>query len=223
VDIKTVIEQCEDNLFQRLQVSVRERSLYYHLLRHTRLVGREQHVFALVPLARALRVSETTVREDIRQLHRRGCIQIEERSKTGHLVRVLVPVEIPGGLPLAEEPPTPVDIESLDFYTDRRFVRALIERESSSCFYCLRDIRADTSALDHVVPQVTQPNNSYRNVVIACHDCNSNKQERDGRDFLRLLYRTGVLSQQELTQRLYAVEQLEIGALVPDVIRWPST
>jgi Mn-dependent DtxR family transcriptional regulator len=221
VDIQTVIEQCEDYMFQRLTVPVRERSLYYHLLRHTRLVGREQHVFALVPLARALAVSETTVREDIRQLHSRGCIQIEERTKSGHLVRVLLPAEIDGVLP-SQSAAEAIDIGSVDFFSDRRFVRALMEREGGACFYCLRAVRADTCALDHVVPQVTRVDNSYRNVVITCHDCNSIKQGQDSREFLRGLYRSGLLSQQDLAQRLHAVEQLEAGALVPDISRWPS-
>jgi biotin operon repressor len=223
MDIKTVIEQCEDHLFQRLKVSVREKALYYHLLRHTRLVGRDERIFPLSSLAKAVGVSESTVRDDIRQLHKRGCIQIEERSKSGHLVRVLLPSEIAGGLPSAAESPAPLNIESLDFYTERRFIRALIEREGNACFYCLRDIRADTCALDHVTPQVTRLDNSYRNVVVSCHECNSSKQGRDGREFFRLLYRNNILSQQELAQRLHTLEQLEAGALVPDVVRWPST
>lgn len=220
-DIQEVFEQCEDYMFQRLSVQVRERSLYYHLLRHTRLVGCEQYVFALVPLARALDVSESTVREDIRKLHTRGCIQIEERTKSGHLVRVLLPSEIDGVLPF-DSASEVIDIASVDFYSDRRFVRALMEREGGACFYCLQNVRADTCALDHVIPQVTRIDNSYRNVVITCHDCNSHKQGQDSRDFLRSLYRSGLLSQPDLTQRLHALEQLEAGDLVPDIARWPS-
>jgi 5-methylcytosine-specific restriction endonuclease McrA len=222
MDIKTVIEQCEDHLFRRLKVSVREKALYYHLLRHTRLVGRDQHTFPLSSLAKAVGVSESTARDDIRQLNKRGCIQIDERSKSGHLVRVLLPCEIKGGLPSATESPVPINIESLDFYTERRFIRALIEREGNACFYCLRIIREDTCVLDHVIPQVTRLDNSYHNIVVSCHECNSSKQGRDGREFLRLLYRNNVLSQQELAERLHKLEQLETGALAPDVVRWPS-
>jgi len=123
--------------------------------------------------------------------------------------------------PAKEENATAVDIESLDFYAERRFVRALIEREGGSCFYCMREVRADTCALDHVVAQVTRADNSYRNVVVTCHDCNSNKQGHDGREFLRALYRKGMLSQEELIQRMHAIEQLEAGSLVPDIVRWP--
>jgi len=211
-----MIEQCEDHLFPRLKFSVRERSLYYHLLRHTRVIDREQHVFALLPLARALGVSEWSVRADIRKLHSRHCVHIEERSQAGHLVRVFLPSEIDGAIPLSSVP-MPVDIESLDFFSDRRFVPSLMEREGNSCFYCMRPVRPDLYALDHVVPQVSRLDHSYRNVVVACHDCNSRKGGSDGRDFLRSLYRSGVLSQSDLTRRLHAVDQLEAGALVPDI------
>jgi hypothetical protein len=141
MEIQTVIEQCEDHLFPRLKFTVRERSLYYHLLRHTRLVGREQQIFALAPLARSLGVSEWSVRADIRQLHSRRCIHIEERSQAGHLVRVFLPAEIEGALP-SEPVSEPVDVEALDFFSDRRFVRALLEREENACFYCMRAVRA---------------------------------------------------------------------------------
>jgi HNH endonuclease len=172
VDTQAVIEQCEDHLFPRLNFTVRERSLYYHLLRHTRLISREQHIFALAPLAQALGVSDWSVRADFRTLHSRHCIEIVERSQAGHLVRVFLPTEIDGALP-SDAPKEPVNMDALDFFSGRRFVRALMEREGNSCFYCMRAVRVDTCALDHVIPQVSRVDSSYRNVVVACHDCNS--------------------------------------------------
>jgi len=216
VDILIIIKQCEDQLFPRLQFTVRERSLYYHLLRHTRLIGRDQHTFALLPLARALGVSEWSTRADIRTLHSRQCLEIVERSQAGHLVRVFLPAEIEGAFP-SDTPAEQVDIESLDFFSGRRFLSALMEREGDSCFYCMRSVRLDTCALDHVVPQASHLDSSYRNVVVACHDCNSKKAGADARDFVRSLYRTGLLSESDLTQRLHALDQLQGGELVPDI------
>lgn len=209
-----VLKEVEDYLFPRMHLSIRQRALYYHLLRHTRLVDAESSAFALGPLARALDISESTAREDLRSLNTTGCIRIEERSRTGHLVRVLLPHEIEGVI-VPDEPTDTVDVESLDFFTDRRFLDALLVRENGCCFYCLRTVGKNTCQLDHVTPQVAGENHSYRNVVVSCHECNTQKQDRTGDDFLRTLYRRGVLSQSELEERLASIEQLRAGKLIP--------
>ena len=209
-----IAAEVEDHLFPRLQMSIRQRALYYHLLRHTRVVGAESAVFALLPLARALLISESTVREDLRDLHAKGCIQIEERSRIGHLVRVKLPREV-DGVVVEAEPAHAMDITTLDFFADRRFVEALFVRENGRCFYCHRTLRKETCQLDHVTPQVAAGDNSYRNIVATCHECNSLKQGQDGVDFVRALYRNGIVSQAELAERLEAIGKLRSGQLVP--------
>lgn len=209
-----VLAECEDFLFPKLRLSVRQRALYYHLLRHTHLVGRNTHVFAIDPVAAAIGVSGTSVREDVRSLHDLGCLVIEERSRRGHTVRVLLPTELVGIIP--GEPPQSIDIESLDF-SDRRFVPALLRRERSRCFYCLREIGDASCELDHVVSQADRRDHSYRNIVCACHSCNTTKQAADARDFVRSLYRKGTLSQADLEDRLEELTRLQGGRLVPDV------
>ena len=216
MDLSTIIKQCEDYLFPTLQFSVRERVLYYHLLRHTHLEGKSSALFTLLPLANATVVSESSSREDIRSLNERGCIKIEDRSRNGHLVRVFLPEEIEGVLPTAALAPE-VDIEAIDFYSNRRFISALLAREDQRCFSCLKSIRAESCELDHTIAQANGRNNSYRNVVCSCHECNTTKQAQAAADFLRSLYRKGVLSQAELENRLTALEQLQAGKLVPDV------
>ena len=161
-------------------------------------------------------MSDWSIRADIRALHSRHCLEIVERSQAGHLVRVFLPTEIEGAFP-SDTPAQPVDIESLDFFSGRRFLSALMEREGDSCFYCMRSVRVDTCALDHVVPQASHLDSSYRNVVVACHDCNSKKAGADARYFVRSLYRTGLLSESDLSQRLHALDQLQAGELVPDI------
>lgn len=211
-----VLAEVEDRLFPRLSVGIRERGLYYHLLRRTRLVGVDSVVFAILPLANALSISQTTAREDLRSLHSKGCIQIDERSRRGHVVRVLLPHEIEGLDEIKPASP-PVDVESLDFYNDRHYLDALLAREDQRCFYCLRMVGRDTCCLDHVTPQVGGGGNSYRNVVVACHDCNSLKQGSPAEDHLRSLYRRGLLSADELAGRLSALEQVGEGRLVPTI------
>ena len=211
-----VAKDIEDHLFPRLHLTIRQRALYYHLLRHTRLLGAESAVFALSPLATALDIAESTAREDLRDLHAKGCIRIEERSRVGHLVRVMLPRELDGVVAEAEVKQL-MDVETLDFFTDRRFLEAILVRERGRCFYCLRSLRNETCQLDHVTPQVAGRNHSYRNIVAACHECNTSKQGLEGADFVRALYRKGVVSQAELGDRLEAIEKLKSGQLVPVV------
>ena len=47
MDVETVLKQCEDHLFPVMKMSLRERSIYYHLFRHTRLLGKETGLFAI--------------------------------------------------------------------------------------------------------------------------------------------------------------------------------
>ena len=70
-------------------------------------------------------------------------------------------------------------------------------------------------SLDHVNAQMNSVDNSYRNVVVACCECNSRKQGRNGEDFIRVLYRNGVLSASECQDRVEAIERLRSGKLVP--------
>jgi 5-methylcytosine-specific restriction endonuclease McrA len=209
-------KECEDFLFPARSFTPRERALYYHLLRHTDLEGRPSALFALLPLANAIGVAESSVREDIRALHDRGCIRIEDKSRNGHLVRVLLPSEVPGVVPQTA-PHEELDYESIDFFENRRYVVALLAREDGRCFYCMKGIRAESCELDHVVSQASIRNSSYRNIACSCHECNTTKQAQAPADFLRSLYRKGVLSQAELENRLAALELLQAGKLIPDL------
>lgn len=215
MDAALIMKQCEDHLFPALKLSVRERVLYYHLLRHTHFEGKPVALVAILPLASAIGVAESSVREDIRSLNECGCIKIEDRSRNGHLVRVLLPEEIEGvvpkNIPLAE-----LELDSLDFYSGRKFLAALLAREDNRCFYCLKGIRPESCELDHVVSRANGTDHSYRNVVCSCHECNTTKQAQAATDFLRALYRKGILSQAELGNRLNAIEQLQAGQLAPD-------
>lgn len=216
MELLTVIRQCEDHLFSAKGMTVRERALYYHLLRHTHGEGKPASLFALLPLAQALGVAESSVREDIRALNERGCLRIEDRSRQGHLVRVLLPEEIEGVVPLTQ-PEAPIDLEAIDFFNGRRFVSALLARENGRCFYCLKSLKPEVCELDHVISQIHGANHSYRNVVASCHECNTSKLEAPPDAFLRSLFRKGRLSGEELEERLRELEQLQTGERKPSV------
>jgi hypothetical protein len=71
--------------------------------------------------------------------------------------------------------------------------------------------------LDHVVSQLNGGDNSYKNIVASCHKCNNRKQGFDAEDFLRGLYRKGMLSESEFEGRLSALKALWQGDLKPDL------
>jgi len=216
MDLQGEIKAAEDLLFRTLKLTIWERALYYHLLRHTRLKGENSAVFGLNSLAKAVSTSDFTIRKAVRSMHKKGCIRIEDRGKSGHQISVLLPSEI-DSLRKEQETATPIDLEMVDFFTDRKHVRALVSREVERCFYCLRTISAETCVLDHVAPQVDGVDNSYRNIVAACHECNSTKGGSGGADFLRTLYRRGVLTQDEFVKRQEQVERLRAGECRPHI------
>lgn len=215
-DIKA-LKDIEDRLMVGLQLDPYERSLYYHLARHTRAEGKESDVLSIAGLARRLGMSDPAVRASVRSMNAKGCIKVEERSKDGHLIRVFLPDEIER-LPAREVAVDSIDIETIDVYTDRRRADALIKREGARCVYCLRELRSNW-ALDHVIPLVGGGSNSYRNVVTCCHECNSGKRERSAEDFLRDLYRRSLLAADEFNARRQAVERLKAGELRAELSR----
>lgn len=206
----------EDLLAPQLELDPWERTLYYHLLRHTRLKGLCSALFAVGPLSKVLPVSDFKVRDVLRSLDAKGCLRIEDRSRNGHLIYVLLPSEIPG---LSHPSPVAVaiDIESLDFFSGRQYASAILARENNACFYCLRAITTGTCELDHLVPQVERVDNSYKNVVASCHNCNKAKSSTFAPNFLRGRFRAGLLSEQELLSRLSTLEAVQSGAIVPEL------
>jgi HNH endonuclease len=211
-----VLAEIEDLLFPQLRFDAYERTVYYHLLRHTRLREQESGLFAIAPLANALGLSDFKVRAVLRALHGKGCVVIDERSRHGHRVSVVLPHEF-RGLSRAEAAAVVEDPETLDFFTGRKYIAAVLERENTACFYCLRSLTVDTCELDHLVPQVDRIDNSYRNVVAACHGCNKAKSAEDASAFLRARYRSGLLSESEFADRLAALEAVQSGTLVPQL------
>jgi hypothetical protein len=218
MDWSLTIRQIEDYLCPKLKLDAWEKSLYYHLLRRTRAAGLGAVAVAILPLAKATGMSEFKVRDAIRSLNAKNCVSIESRSRDGHIVSVRLPQEIGGVVP-PQRPLLAVDIESIDFYNDRRYRDSLLDRERGRCFYSLKEIAGDSAVLDHVNPVVNGGNNSYRNIVVASHEMNALKQGQAAEDFVRKLYRSGVLSIEEMEGRLKAISDLKAGMLIPDISR----
>ena len=215
-DWSAIYADVENFLILGLGLSAYDRSLYYHLLRHTRLKGRESAMFAIGPLSKATGLSDFKVREVVRNLHQKGCLRIEDRTRLGHKISVLLPGEI-SGLVRPAAPTEPVDLLAIDFFANRQHLGAILARESQACFYCLKKLNHETCELDHVSPQKDALDNSYKNIVASCHGCNKAKGDRSAEDFVRSLYRSGVLNERELQLRLTAIEALRAGQLVPEL------
>jgi len=215
-------KQVEDVLVPRLRLSVKDRAVYSHLLRHTRLEGKRQLQFSIPRLSRAVRLSERPVRESVRQLVWHGVLRLVRRSKQGHVAEVRLPDEVRAARPrrvdhreLARH--RAASFEQADFFASKPLRQSIHTRESGSCFYCLRRITPTVKCLDHVVPSVRRGRNSYRNIVSCCLECNSRKGERNATDFLRWLYRERHLTASELSSRLRALDALAAGKHRPRV------
>ena len=216
-----VWKQLEDDLVPRLGLNLRERAVYAHLLRHSRLEGKRQLRFSIIWLARSVHVSDQPARHAVRSLAAKGALRLVDRTMAGHLVEVFLPEEIHAAPPEGPVPsclasrPGSSNLEEMDFLQVSSRREAIHARERGLCFYCLRRFVARGRVLDHVVPQARGGNNSYRNLVSCCVECNSLKGETAAEDFLRTLYRLRRITSAELEGRLLALEALAAGKLRP--------
>jgi hypothetical protein len=216
-------KQFEDFLVPRLPLSVTDRAIYSHLLRHSRLEGKLRLPFTIPWLARGARVSVSSAREAVRRLVAMGALRLVERSRQGHVVDVRLPEEIRGARPGSIAGgdvallPGAGSLEETDFLKTKALRQTIHSRERGSCFYCLCRLNTRVRCLDHVLPRVHSGSNSYRNLVSSCVECNSQKGEKAAEDFLRGLYRRRRLTDPELTARLRALDDLAAGKLRPDL------
>jgi len=214
-------KQFEDLLVPRLRLSVIDRAVYSHLLRHSRLEGRFRLRFSIARIARGARLGGTATRRALRRLVAQGALRVVERGKAGHLIEVRLPEEIravrPDRAGARDAAPLPLagNLEETDFLKTTALRESIHARERGFCFYCLRRVTARARCLDHVMPLVQLGCNTYRNLVSCCLECNSEKGERPAEDFLRKLYRERRLTAVELADRLRALDAFASGKLPP--------
>src|SRR5258708_4391177 len=201
-----VWKQLEDLVVPRPHLSVIDRAVYSHLLRQSRLEGREQFRFSILWLARGACLSCGTARKGVRSLVAKGALRLAERSKAGHVVKVCLPEEIRSvragkiaacaamRLPGVGCLPGVVNggnLEEADFLEGGALREAIHAREGGFCFYCLRRMKPTVRCLDHVVASVRGGHNGYRNLVSACSECNSEKGERRAEGVFASVLRQG--------------------------------
>ena len=104
----------------------------------------------------------------------------------------------------------------MDFFNDEANSRLILKRENWHCFYCLCQLSESNYVIEHVQSR-PDGDRSYKNVVAACRQCNNKKGPKSADDFLRLVYREGIVSQDELGEGLQKLEEFTKGNLKPQL------
>lgn len=136
-DLKKVLAEIQDYLVPILDTY--EQAIYHYIFRHTYLIGLNATLFSnksaeigLGAGATGTQPSESSRSKKLKSLELKGAVKILERSHKGMLVAIVLPQDISGLIKSVES--TEINIESLDFYKDRRLLPSILEREGYRCF-----------------------------------------------------------------------------------------
>ncbi|MFZ3139879.1 HNH endonuclease [Polaromonas sp.] len=215
-----VFAQFQDHLAPRLDVY--EQAIYLYLLRHTHIEGKREAVIGFKSARKKLAFgtgragtspSEGVIYEKLRGLEQKGCVKILSTERAGTRIEVFLPSEMPGLLPVATAI-SDIALEDQDFFSVPENRKLILEREEWRCFYCLAKLDENNHVIEHVVSR-PEGDNSYRNVVAACRRCNNRKSALLVEDFLRSIYRDGILSGDEFAIRIALLARLRAGELRP--------
>lgn len=216
------LKEFHDHLAPKLDTY--EQAIYLYVIRHSRLVGKDDVVigfksarktFAFGIGKKGTPLSEGTCYEKLKSLEMKRCLKIHGAEYDGTRVQAYLPDEIEGVIPEKIEQALP-SLEEMDFFEVKENRKYILERENHKCFYCLRELKSNNHVIEHVTSR-PQGDNSYRNVVAACRNCNNKKGSTLPDDFLRTLYREGFLSEDELENRISHLERLRAGELKPNI------
>lgn len=164
-------------------------------------------------------LSENTCYAKLRSLASKGCVDVIGTERDGTRGRLKLPFEIDGLIPLSQALAY-VTLEDMDFFNVAENRLAVLRREANRCFYWLRVLDTSNYVIEHVTSR-PEGNNSYRNVVAACRNCNNRKGLSSVEDFLRALYREGHLEASDFEQRRVALPRLKNGELQPIMAAGP--
>src|SRR5258707_3210877 len=98
IDVVKVCKKLEDLLAPRLKLSVLDRAVYSHLLRHSRFEGKPRLRFSILWLAHNLGITARRARESVRRLVDKEVLRLVERSHIGHAVDGRLPRDMPPAL-----------------------------------------------------------------------------------------------------------------------------
>ncbi len=158
-----------------------ETTLYLYLLRCTRLDGRAATRIGIRTISRDCGVgtrsssggNQQHIREVLRALEAKGCLEVGDRTREGTSYTVRLPLEVAAAweqMLAATAPAKPKD-----FYRDPELRKGLFERDEWVCHYCGERVTEENATLDHLVPVSKDGADSAENLVTACLLCNSLK------------------------------------------------
>jgi hypothetical protein len=220
VDVREFLETFHDYLAPKLDTY--EQAIYLYIFRHSRLIGIEEVTIGFKSARSRLAagigedgkpMSEGTAYKKVASLQAKGCLTVVRTTHAGRLIRLHLPIEIPGVV-VTKEPTEPQTLEEMDFFDVPENRDRLLRREGHRCFYTLKELTNDSFIVEHVVSRPVG-DNSYRNCVAASREANNRKGALPAEDFLRRLYREGFLSETEFENRKQALKDLLDGRLVP--------
>jgi len=208
-----LIQDIEDHVVPQLRLNPGEARIYYALLRRSHLANKRELVTSIAKLCAAIGCSTSMIKPRLCSMEGKGLIRVVATGWAGTTIEVLLPRELPSVTFVVEEEAAH-DIEEMDFYKNANGRSSIFKREGGCCFYCGRELKAGNEVLDHV-KGISDAPHSYKNVVAACHSCNSSKKKKAAEDYFRLLYKKGILSEVDLVAGLKKLEQLVTGNLRP--------
>lgn len=218
LDLDREFKDFQDWLAPRLDTY--EQAIYLYILRHGPLQGLDEVVIGFKSARRKMAfgigehgkpMSEGSVYKKLSSLQQKGAVTLVNSERDGTRVRLLLPSQIPGLIPV--QGPAGVAEES-DFFTERVPRLRIVAREQARCFYCLRELTPESYVIEHVVSRPIG-DNSFRNLVAACRECNNSKDSESAEEHLRHLYQKRRISADTLDNRLVALDQLQHGQLAP--------
>jgi HNH endonuclease len=220
MDLKEFFENLQDYLAPKLDSY--EQTIYLYIFRQSRLLGFEETIvgFKSARLKIALGVgeagkpmAESTCYKRLRSLEAKGAIKILGTERNGTRIRLFLPNEMVGLIPLPVAQ-NDLKLEDIDFFESAERRLAILEREKHKCFYCFTKIDSSNYVIEHVVSRPIGEN-SYKNLVASCRRCNNRKGCESAEDYFRKLYREGFLNSEEFEERIMILEKLKLGELKP--------
>jgi CRISPR/Cas system Type II protein with McrA/HNH and RuvC-like nuclease domain len=117
-----------------------------------------------------------TVVCSIRDLAKKGHIEIQEIHHKGKIYMVKLPSEIKESLRFKQEK-NKILIDELpeDYYKNPINRKNIFERDDYKCYYCGEKVTQNNATLDHKTPISKGGDNSKENLVTCCFECNSIK------------------------------------------------